>query len=96
MNKNELEYKLNLLEVRPSSYALEGELLPDRIVLYNSYHNWEVFYLDERGGRNDVKVFSSEDEACQYIYEIFRDIKEVEKKYGLRTSDSDEVCVRNA
>lgn len=88
MNKNELEYKLNLLEVRPSSYSLEGEILSDRIVLYNSYHNWEVFYIDERGGRHDVKVFSSEDEACQYIYKIFRDIIEVEKSMDGWSSQS--------
>ena len=81
MNKNELKTKLNLLVVDPQAYSLEGELIPDSIVLFNSYHDWVVFYLDERGGRNDEKVFASENEACTYIYNLFKESKKIEKKY---------------
>jgi hypothetical protein len=45
----------------------------------------QVFYLDERGGRNDQNNFPSESEACLYIHKIFRDAKGIEAKFGIRT-----------
>ena len=81
MNKKELQTKLDLLGVASKTYSLEGELVPNSIILYNSYHKWEVFYLDERGGRNDEKVFDSENEACEHIYKLFKESKEIEDKY---------------
>ena len=81
MNKKELQTKLDLLGVTSGAYSLEGELVPDNIILCNSYHKWEVFYLDEGGGRNDEKVFDSENEACEHIYKLFKESKEIEDKY---------------
>jgi len=81
MDKMELKNKLNLLGVSSHEYSLDGELVADNIILYNSYHKWEVFYLDERGGRNDEKVFDSENEACEHIYKLFKESKEIEDKY---------------
>ena len=81
MDKIELKKKLDLLGVNSHEYSLDGELVADNIILYNSYHKWEVFYLDERGGRNDEKVFDSENEACEHIYRLFEESKEVENKY---------------
>ena len=77
MNKIELIAKLAELGVDPNTYSLEGELLPDSIVLYHSYSSWEVFYLDERGGRNKERVFSSERLACDHIYRLFREAQEI-------------------
>jgi len=28
---------------------------------------WEYYFLDERGGKSDFKIFSTEEEACEYI-----------------------------
>ena len=81
MNRNELKYKLDKLNVFTGFYSLEGDLLPDRIVLFHNYYIWEVFYFDERGNRDNEKVFSSENEACEYIYEHFKQQKAIEKKY---------------
>lgn len=80
MNKEELKYELDKLNVRPEFYSLEGELLPDRIVLYHNYAKWEVFYFDERGNRDDEKIFFSESDACSYIYGIFKERKKIENK----------------
>lgn len=80
MDRNELKKKLDLLKVNPQEYSLESELVPDNIILYHSYDKWEVFYLDERGGRNHQKVFYSEDEACRHIYKLFKKSKEIEGK----------------
>jgi hypothetical protein len=85
MNCTELIQKLNKIEVKPSLYSLNGELKPDSIILLNSYNDWIVFYLDERGGRNDEKIFKSEDEACIYIYNLLIKMKEMEGKFNLST-----------
>lgn len=71
MNKKELIEKLNTIGIKARQYSLDGELKPDAIILYPNYHKWEVFYLDERGGRNVEKEFTSEEEALNYIYELF-------------------------
>ncbi len=81
MNKEELEDQLKELDVFRGFYSLDGELLPDRMVLYHNYNKWEVFYFDERGNRGKEKIFYSEDEACQYLYDYFKKQKEIEKKY---------------
>lgn len=81
MNRGELKQKLDELEVNSSFYSLEGELLPDRIVLNQNYDKWEVFYFDERGNRNNEKTFSSEYNACNYIYNHFKEQKEIERRH---------------
>ncbi len=81
MNKKELQDKLDLLGVDSNQYSLEGELNPDSIVLLNSYNNWEVFYFDERGGKDNEKVFTSESEACEHLYQLFVESKKIEEKY---------------
>jgi len=82
MDKIELKKELDLLEVDSKLYSLEGELIPDNIILFNSYQNWEVFYFDERGNRNDEKIFFSEIDACFYIYKLFKEAKEIKEKFG--------------
>jgi len=72
MNKQKLEEKLDNLAVNKNFYSLNGNLLPDRVILYNSYDKWLVFYFDERGNRNEEQIFNSENEACQYIYNYFK------------------------
>lgn len=76
MNKEILRHKLDELNISPGFYSLEGELLPDRVVLYHNYSKWEVFYFDERGNRDIEKVFFSESDACNYIFEYFKKQKE--------------------
>jgi hypothetical protein len=85
MNRIELKRNLDLLNVDPKQYSLTGELNLDAIILFQNYSKWEVFYLDERGKKNGEKIFTSENDACEYIYNKFRDAKEIEKKYGLNT-----------
>lgn len=82
MNKKELKLELQKLGVTPQEYNLEGDLIADNIILYNSYNEWQVFYYDERGGKNDVKILKSECEACWYIFKLFRQSKSIEEKFG--------------
>lgn len=81
MNKNKLKQELDKLGIDENYYSLEGELIPDRTVLYQSYHEWQVFYFDERGNKDQIKVFNSEEDACKYIYEQLKEEKEIENKY---------------
>jgi hypothetical protein len=69
MNREDLKLKLDDLKVSPEFYSLEGNFLPDRIVLFHNYSKWEVCYFDERGNRDNEQIFSSENEACVFIYE---------------------------
>jgi hypothetical protein len=85
MNTAELKIELDLLGVKPRYYSLNGELEPDRVILFYNNIMWEVFYLDERGNRNDQKNFNTENEACLYIYNLFRESKEIENKFNIRT-----------
>jgi hypothetical protein len=72
VNTINLKEKLDNLAVNENLYSLNGNLLPDRVILYNSYDKWLVFYFDERGNRDEEQNFNSENEACQYIYNYFR------------------------
>ena len=72
MDKKDLKLKLDLLEINPNQYALDGDLKSDAIILYENYNKWEVYYFDERGGKHDEKEFNSERDACNYIYKRFK------------------------
>jgi hypothetical protein len=73
MTKDELEKALIARSIDPKRYSLNGESKLDAIILYDLKVKWEVFYLDERGGRNQEKEFNSENDACQYILKLFLD-----------------------
>ncbi len=78
MKRKELEIKLKAEGFAPNTYSLYGELNTYSIVIYHNYYIWEVFYLDERGGRNMLGLCSSEDEACDLLY------RELMKERSLR------------
>ena len=71
MNRKNLKFELDKLGVNEKLYSLYGNLVSDRIILYENYHRWEVFYLSERGTRENSQVFFTEDEACDYILSLF-------------------------
>ncbi len=77
MNKSELIKLLKKINIPTSHYSLDGELLSDRMIIYNSYEKWIVFYLDERGNRNEEKEFDSESKALSYLYERFKELKDL-------------------
>jgi hypothetical protein len=85
MTRIELQQELDKLGIGPANYSLDGELKPDAIVVYPNYGHLEVFYIDERGGRNDEKSFGTAEEACDYILKLFIDAKNVEKRFGIKT-----------
>ncbi|MFO7669885.1 MAG: hypothetical protein R6W31_09525 [Bacteroidales bacterium] len=81
MDKSDLKMHLDKLKVNQGYYSLDGDILPDRLVLYQNYNMWEVFYFDERGNRKDERVFMTESDACNYILEHFKKQKEIERRF---------------
>lgn len=71
MTKQELIQRLNQENIPPLSYSLDDGLPNDKYCLGETYNGWEVYY-SERGIKYDVKTFSSEEEACDYLYECLK------------------------
>ena len=69
MNLTELKIKLQENNVPERWYSLDDGLKPDACILYKNYSVWEFFYLDERGGRNDHKIFKIEEDAFEYLWQ---------------------------
>lgn len=73
MKKAELERKIREMGIPPSEYSLDGETVYGVILDKMMEKDWyRVYSLDERGGHHGEKYFPSEDEACDYMYELIR------------------------
>lgn len=92
MNRQDLKHKLDEMGIDENYYSLSGNLEWDKIILYENYSNWEVFYLSERGTRDNLHVFHSEDEACQYIHQEFQKLQNIQKATE-KVSDSKELAI---
>jgi hypothetical protein len=84
MNTQVLKNELQLLNVPENSYSLDGYLKIDAIILFPKDEKWEVFYVDERYGKHDEKIFYAESDACKDVLERFRDLIETAKQHGIR------------
>ena len=89
MTLNELHIKLKELGIPEDQYYLHG--------LYGSTNDdnklaltvkkgkytieYEVYYK-ERGDKHSTRVFTTENEACQYVYNQLKENKEIEDKYS--------------
>ena len=69
MNKTQLEAELNKLKAPPNYYSINGSLISDTYMLNEIYGKWEYFYFDEKGSRQNYRIFENEDEACDYFLE---------------------------
>ena len=74
MNIDELVCELKGHGVRPGAYSI-GKMteVGDEYTMLRSSDGWEVFY-NERGNKNGLAVFETEDEACRVLLlEILED-----------------------
>jgi hypothetical protein len=69
MKRTELSKVLEYEGIPSDWYSLYGDFLADRVVLFENYGKWEIFYVDERGGRNVLKICGSEESACDFIHQ---------------------------
>lgn len=67
MNKSELKERLERENVKQSAYSLEGGLPSEAFVLNQNGNQWEVYY-SERGNKSGLKIFDSENDACDEFY----------------------------
>ena len=85
MNREELKIKLDGLKISPIQYSLYNKLDPDRMVMYDFYGKWIVFYLNGEGKRTNEHTFYSEAEACQFMLDQFIGFIQFRDKNGLET-----------
>lgn len=71
MTKTELEQRLIEENIPKWSYSLNGGLPNEACCLSKNGQIWEVYY-SERGLKTSLKVFQTEDEACDYFYDWLR------------------------
>jgi hypothetical protein len=72
MDTGQLKKKLDELEISSEAYSLDGTPSPDRMILFHHSQEWIVLYIDPDGERNNVRTFSSESEACAYLYNYYK------------------------
>jgi hypothetical protein len=83
MNKEQLRGKLKNQNINPNLYSLDGDLITDRIILMTVGKEWEVFYFDDKGKKDNVNHFHNENDACNYIYQILENIQQIANRFGL-------------
>lgn len=71
MKKNELRDTLKQMGVSPMLYNLDGDGRTDERFCLEFINNEWYVYFSERGIKATNKKFTSEEEACQFIYEQF-------------------------
>lgn len=77
MNTISLVEELNKIGVPVRYYSINGDLISDTYILNQVHDKWEFFYFDEKGNKNDCKIFNNENDACMYLYKVL----ETEMKY---------------
>jgi len=70
MTLEELKRKLTVCKVPERWYSLDGGLKPDAVIIYRNYSFWECFYLDEKGVRNMERVFTSDEDAYDCLWQM--------------------------
>lgn len=70
MNVSCLIQKLDEIGVPKRYYSINGNLLPDTCILNQVYGKWEYFYFDEKGNKDDYRMFDNESDACEYMFRI--------------------------
>lgn len=70
MKKEELQRALEAEGIRPNIYCLAGPIRDEQYVLINVEDgSWEVYY-SERGNKNELERFRTEEEACLRFFEL--------------------------
>jgi hypothetical protein len=75
MTKKQLLAQLKLDKIPNHFYSLKGGLPYDAWCLAEIYPGWEVYY-SEKGGKYQIKLFQTENEACNHIYQKLKEMME--------------------
>ena len=66
MNIDELRGKLEYLGIPKTVYSFHGDGIGECFVIVHEAKGWLVYY-SERGQRNGVNIFDTENEACDFL-----------------------------
>lgn len=69
MTMQELIIRLKNVGIPDDSYSLTGGMPNDRYCIEEVFGKWQVYY-SERGKKYQEKYFTSEEEACEFLYSI--------------------------
>ena len=89
MTVQDLYIKLKLLGISEDRYYLNGlygsTSDDDRLALTIKREDYTICYetyYKERGEKHSIVKFSTENEACQYLYKRLLENKEIEDRYS--------------
>ena len=75
MTIKELEEKLSKLKLPYRNYNLYADYLDDGICMKKSEGTWSVYYC-ERGKKNSIGLFDSENDACEFVFCKYKKISD--------------------
>lgn len=88
MKIQELHIALQKLGISEDKYYIQGlygsmndEDKLSMVVKKGSYFLEYEIYFKERGEKSFLKVFTNEDEACQYFYKQLKEDREIENRW---------------
>jgi len=89
MTLQELHIQLKELGILENAYYLHGlygSTCDDNklslVIRKGPYSVEYEVYFKERGEKQPSRIFTNEDEACQYLYKRLKENKEIEDKYS--------------
>lgn len=71
MKVNELKKRLDEIGVSEDVYSIMFGGLPNERLCIVKEEMWKVYY-SERGRRSGEKFFETEEEACEYFFELLK------------------------
>lgn len=85
MNRTELQRRLDEIGVPRNYYCLKGFDVPygfiEGYVLEGNKNQWISYLIDEKGLKNNKRIFENEDESCDYFYSIVKEYWSAGKNY---------------
>lgn len=66
MTVEQLEKELEMMEIPQELYSIMVGGLPNEKLCIAKENKWQVYY-SERGSKNELKLFETESEACEFF-----------------------------
>ncbi len=83
MNLKELKERLIRENIPQIWWGIPGQFDPfaNFWLKQNEEGTWIMYYQDERGNKDTIKTFASEEDACDFFYKYVTEVYEKEKPY---------------